>query len=146
MKWNDKFLFRWFKCNFQNYQNIWHTRLITLRTEVYQEMERVRTVGSAFVISLVILGGLGRREIAAAGFALWVDNQLTAGQLRFQRLAISGPPNVIIVLQIVALDAPSLPLVHDPRSRIRHFYWKENHSSLYTSQNEMWRNIILALI
>jgi len=86
-------------------------------------MERVRTVGSAFVISVMILGRLGRREIAAAGFALWVDNQLTAGQLRFQRLAISGPPNVIIVLQIVALDAPRLPLVHDPRSRIRHFYW-----------------------
>lgn len=84
---------------------------MTLRTEEYRKVEKFWTVGGAFVISLMILGRLGRRELAAAGTGL--DDQLTAGQLRFQRLAIPGPPNEIIILQIDALDFPSLALVHD---------------------------------
>lgn len=94
----------------------------TIRTEIYREMERLRTFGCAFVIPVVALCRLGRRKLAGAGASFWEDDQLTAGQLGFQRLAVPGPPNEIIVLQVVALDLPTLSLANDHRPRIRHFY------------------------
>lgn len=92
--------------------------LMTLRTEVYRKVEKFWTVG-AFVISIMVLGRLGRREFAAAGTGL--DDQLTTRQFRFQRLAIPSPPNGIIILQIHALDFPRLSLAHDLVSFI--FHW-----------------------
>lgn len=84
-------------------------------------MEGVRTVGRALVIAIVLLRRLGRRKLAGSGAGLGEDEQLTAGQLGFQRLTVPGPSNEIIVLQVAALDAPRLTFVHSRRPRIRHF-------------------------
>lgn len=93
--------------------------IFILQTEVYRQVESVRIVG-AFVFAVVVLGRLTRRELAAVGARFRDNDQLTAGQLGFQRLAVPGPSDGIIVLQVVALDTPLLSLAHELRPLIHH--------------------------
>lgn len=98
-----------------------------LRTEMYREMERLLAVGCAFVIPVMTFRRLTRRKFAAATATFREDNQLTARQFGFQRLAVSGPSDVIVFFETTAFYVPRLTFVHDRRPRIRYFYWERQN-------------------
>lgn len=87
-------------------------------------MEGLVAILGAFIVPVVVIGGMCRPEGAASGFFQRLDGQLTTRQLWFQRLSVSGPSDRIVRLQVATLDRPRLILVHDRCSLVGYFIGK----------------------
>lgn len=95
-----------------------------IRTKVHPEVEGFVAVGGALVVPVVAVGGVHRAERAASGPHRRVHDQLTAGQLRLERLPVSGPSDQIVRLQAAALDRPRLALVYLRHPLVGYFIGK----------------------